>query len=131
MDVYVNAHHQGEEVQFCTMEDLVGNATILGTASRVLDNEELLLMSIEEPPTFAEAECDQQWRWAILKEIKAIEDNGTWELFDPPLRCRPIGLKWVFKVKRDECGAIVKHKARLVTKGFVQRRGLTLRKSLR
>ena len=45
--------------------------------------------------------------------MKAIEENETWELIDPPLGYRPIGLKWVYKVKRDECGTIVKHKARL------------------
>jgi hypothetical protein len=35
-----------------------------------------------------------------------------------------ITLKWVFKLKRDEAGAIVKHKARLVARGFVQREGI-------
>jgi hypothetical protein len=30
-----------------------------------------------------------------------------------------ITLKWVFKVKKDEVGAIVKHKAQLVARGFV------------
>ena len=53
--------------------------------------------------------------------MKAIEENETWELIDPPLGCRLIGLKWVYKVKRDEHDIIVKHKARLVTRGFVQR----------
>jgi hypothetical protein len=32
-----------------------------------------------------------------------------------------ITLKWVFKLKRDEVGAIIKHKARLVAHGFMQR----------
>ena len=35
-----------------------------------------------------------------------------------------IGLKWVFKVKRDEHGAVSKHKARLVVKGYAQRHGI-------
>ena len=46
--------------------------------------------------------------------MKAIEENKTWKLVDPPPGCHPIGLKWVYKVKRDEIGAIIKHKARLV-----------------
>ena len=66
----------------------------------------------------------------MLEEMKAIEDNGTWELVDPSVGCRPIGLKWVYKVKRDERGAIVKYKARLVARGFVRRRASTSRKSL-
>ena len=56
--------------------------------------------------------------------MKVIEENETWELIDPPLGCRLIGLKWVYKVKRDEHGAIVKHKARVVARGFVQREGI-------
>jgi hypothetical protein len=60
----------------------------------------------------------------MLEEVKAIEDNETWELVDPPLGCPLIGLKWVYKVKRDEHGAIVKHKARLVADGFVQHEGI-------
>ena len=39
-------------------------------------------------------------------------------------RTSSIGLKWVYKVKRDEHGAIVKHKAHLVARGFVQREGI-------
>jgi hypothetical protein len=33
---------------------------------------------------------------------------------------KPIGVKWVFNVKRDEHGAVSKHKARLVVKGYAQ-----------
>ena len=60
----------------------------------------------------------------MLEEMKAIEDNGTWELVDPPMGYRPMGLKWVYKVKRDERGVIVKYKARLIARGFVQREGI-------
>jgi hypothetical protein len=60
----------------------------------------------------------------MLKEIKSIEDNGTWYLAYLPLGHRAIGPKWVYKVKRDEHGDIVKHKARLVVKGYSQCRGV-------
>ena len=46
------------------------------------------------------------------------------QLVNLPPGCHPIGLKWVYKVKQDELGAIVKHKARLVARGFVQREGI-------
>ena len=55
----------------------------------------------------------------MLEEMKVIEENETWQLIDPPPGCCLISLKWVYKVKRDELGAIIKHKARLVARGFV------------
>ena len=36
----------------------------------------------------------------MLEEMAAVEENRTWELVDPPIGCQPIGLKWVYKVKR-------------------------------
>ncbi|CAA0809125.1 cysteine-rich RLK (RECEPTOR-like protein kinase) 8, partial [Striga hermonthica] len=124
IDEYVDAFHDGEEVRFRRMDNLVGNSIVPGLASRLLDDQELLFVSAEEPSTFAQAERDVSWRRAMLEEMKAIEENETWELIDPPPGCHPIGLKWVYKVKRDESGSIVKHKARLVARGFVQREGI-------
>ena len=46
------------------------------------------------------------------------------QLVNLPPGCHPIGLKWVYKVKQDERGANVKHKARLIARGFVQREGI-------
>jgi hypothetical protein len=51
-----------------------------------------------------------------MEEIKSIEKNDTWYLTDLPPYHRAIEVKWVFKVKRDEHGAVTKHKARLVAK---------------
>jgi hypothetical protein len=33
---------------------------------------------------------------------------------------RPITLKWVFRLKKDEQGAVIKHKAWLVARSFIQ-----------
>ncbi|KAL6550635.1 hypothetical protein OROMI_021123 [Orobanche minor] len=41
-----------------------------------------------------------------------------------PKNRKPIGLKWVFKVKRDPSGKIAKYKARIMAKGYVQRYGV-------
>jgi hypothetical protein len=35
-----------------------------------------------------------------------------------------IGLKWVFKVKKDEHDTVIRHKARLVVKGYAQCQGI-------
>ena len=120
----MDAFHDDEEVRFRRVDNLVGEGGAPRLASRLLDDPELLLVSAKEPPTFTVAEHDANWRRAMLEEMRAIEDNGTWELVDPPVGCRPIGLKWVYKVKRDERGAIVKYKAWLVVRGFVQREGI-------
>jgi hypothetical protein len=57
-------------------------------------------------------------------EMDAVEKNRTWEFANLPRGHRAIALKWVFKLKRDEVGAIIKHKARLVAQGFLQRDGI-------
>ncbi|KAI3796096.1 hypothetical protein L1987_38760 [Smallanthus sonchifolius] len=58
------------------------------------------------------------------EEIHAVEKNKTWVLTSPPLKCNPIGLEWVYKVKRDAVGNVTKYKARLVAKGYVQQLGI-------
>jgi hypothetical protein len=69
-----------------------------------LDNRELQLhvLSSDEPVTFDEAESNPCWRRAMEEEISAIEENKTWTLCELPQGRQAIGLKWVFKVKRDE-----------------------------
>ena len=41
-----------------------------------------------------------------------------------PMGVKPIGLKWVFKLKKNADGTINKYKARLVAKGYVQQPGI-------
>jgi hypothetical protein len=78
----------------------------------------------DEPRSFAEVEKDAEWRAAMKAELDAVEKNRTWELADLPRGHRAITLKWVFKLKRDEVGAIIKHKTHLVARGFLQREGI-------
>ncbi|KAF0905392.1 hypothetical protein E2562_004369 [Oryza meyeriana var. granulata] len=43
----------------------------------------------------------------MYEEMGSIEDNRTWDLVDLPTDKRPIGLKWVCRLKKDETGAVV------------------------
>lgn len=58
------------------------------------------------------------------KEIQALEKTHTWVLTPLPPSKRPIGCKWVYKVKLNPDGAVERYKARLVAKGYTQSEGL-------
>lgn len=47
-----------------------------------------------------------------------------WTLVKLPPGQKAIGLKWVYKVKRDTKGEILKYKARIVEKGYAQNQGI-------
>ena len=57
-------------------------------------------------------------------ELDALERNGTWILVDLPENVKPIGNKWVYKVKYRADGSIEIYKAGLVAKGYNQVEGL-------
>jgi vacuolar-type H+-ATPase catalytic subunit A/Vma1 len=58
------------------------------------------------------------------QELKSVEQNRTLELVSLLDGHRPITLKLVFKLKKDKLGTVIKHKARLVARGFVQQEGI-------
>ena len=45
-------------------------------------------------------------------------------LVDLPPTCKAIGLKWVFKIKKNSDGSISKFKMRFVAKGYIQKHGI-------
>jgi hypothetical protein len=57
-------------------------------------------------------------------ELKALSDNNTWSFVPLPPKQRPIGYKWVFKLKYQSDGTLEHYKARLVAKGFTQHEGI-------
>ncbi|KAJ0492486.1 putative RNA-directed DNA polymerase [Helianthus annuus] len=83
-----------------------------------------LLNKTLEPTCYDEAAKDPRWVEAMNKEMEALFRNNTWTLVDLPPGRKPIGCKWVYKVKYKSSGEIERFKARLVAKGFNQREGL-------
>ncbi|KAJ9515788.1 hypothetical protein QJQ45_008691 [Haematococcus lacustris] len=79
------------------------------------------------PATIQEALAgpqSEQWSLAADEEMQSLLSYGTWELVELPEGCRPLANRWVWSVKRDGRGSIVRFKARLVVKGFLQREGI-------
>ncbi|GKA41574.1 retrovirus-related pol polyprotein from transposon TNT 1-94, partial [Tanacetum coccineum] len=73
---------------------------------------------VQQPEIFEEAMKSKKWRQAMEEEIKSIEKNDTWELTTLPKGQKAIGVKWVYKAKKNAKGEVEKYKARLVAKGY-------------
>lgn len=61
-------------------------------------------------------------------EYDALMKNKTWRLEELPLGKKPIGYKWVYKVKYNADSTHDRYQARLVAKGFAQREGIDYEK---
>jgi hypothetical protein len=78
------------------------------------------LVSYTEPKSYAEAIKHDCWRQAMQTELNALDQTGTWKIVDLPSSVKPIGCRWVYKVKHNVDGSIERYKARLVAKGYNQ-----------
>jgi hypothetical protein len=105
-DDRLDAAHGDTPVCYRKVENLIGEEPMPGIAPRNLGFE-LHLASTREPCSFAEVERGKAWQAAMH------------EFVDLPHGHRPIGLKRVYKLKKNEAGEVIKHKARLVARGFV------------
>ncbi|KAD4384802.1 hypothetical protein E3N88_24970 [Mikania micrantha] len=89
-----------------------------------IEEEMLMLVKENEPASFEEAKNNKEWIRAMQAQIESIEKNKTWALVNRPPEVKPVGVKWVFKVKKNPDGSINIYKARLVAKGFVHKYGV-------
>ena len=101
----LDAFYGGEPLHYRTMDNILGEESIPEVEPRVC--AQLHLTYGGEPTAHAEAQGDPAWRKAMEIELESVEKNRTWELVDPPAGHRPITLKWVFKLKKDEKGAVI------------------------
>ena len=56
--------------------------------------------------------------------MHTLMENETWDLVDVSKGVKPIGFRWVHKVKYNADGSINQYKARSVGKGYVQQHGI-------
>ena len=82
------------------------------------------LDSISLPNTFQEVLSPPGWRSAMIEEMDALNENGTYNLVHLPTGKKAIGCHWVFAIKVNPDGAVARLKARLMAKGYAQTYGV-------
>ncbi|SNX85305.1 related to retrotransposon protein [Melanopsichium pennsylvanicum] len=129
-----NTEHEEEEVEYLLGELYTanGNTERLLRKVFVAKGAEKLLGSAQSAtlnltPTLKEAfngDDAQQWHEAIRKELEGLEAMGTWEIVDKPEGANLVDSRIILRLKLDADGIPIRHKARLVARGFTQREGI-------
>ncbi|KAJ2938391.1 hypothetical protein O0L34_g13315 [Tuta absoluta] len=79
------------------------------------------------PETYKDAIAQkdgEEWRKAMENEINSLKELNVWTPCSLPKGRKALPCKWVLRIKRNPDGSIDKYKARLVVKGFRQRKGI-------
>lgn len=80
-----------------------------------------------EPETYQEVmehKNKQEWIKAMQEEMKSLHENHTFELVKLPNGKKLLKNKWVYRLKNSEGTSQPRYKARLVVKGFGQKKGI-------
>nr|GEW34520.1 hypothetical protein [Tanacetum cinerariifolium] len=83
-----------------------------------------------EPKTHKDALTQSFLIEAMQEELNEFERLEVWELIPHPDKVMMSTLKWIYKVKLDELGGILKNKARLVARDYRQEEGSNLKSLL-
>ncbi|GJR52743.1 retrovirus-related pol polyprotein from transposon TNT 1-94 [Tanacetum coccineum] len=86
-------------------------------------------LTLVEPKTYKDALTQSCWIKAMQEELHEFERLEVWELVPRLDKVMVITLKWIYKVKLDELGGILKNKARLVARGYRQEEGIDFKES--
>ena len=86
-------------------------------------------MGPEVPNTVEETLSIPEWYQALKDEFRSLEKNKVWELTNFPTNRNLVGKKWLFALKRDGNGKIIKYKARYLSGGFNQKRGVDFKET--
>ena len=65
----------------------------------------------------------------MQEELEQIERNQVWTLVSRPINQNIVGTRWVFKNKLNADEKIVRNKAKLVSKGYIQEFGVDFEES--
>jgi hypothetical protein len=83
---------------------IIGDINERTTQSRIRNNSHFAHVSFVSnfvSKDIGHALSNHNWVNSMPEELENFERNQVWELVNPPLGCKPIGTKWVWKIKRE------------------------------
>ncbi|GJX00210.1 retrovirus-related pol polyprotein from transposon TNT 1-94 [Tanacetum coccineum] len=111
------------------LENIIGELARLVSTRLQLHEQALFcyydaFLTAVEPKTYKDILTQTCWIEAMQEDLNEFERLGVWELVPRPNKVMVVTLKWIYKVKLDELGGILKNKARLVARGYHQEEGI-------
>ncbi|GJV21373.1 putative ribonuclease H-like domain-containing protein [Tanacetum coccineum] len=82
-----------------------------------------------EPKNYKDTLTQACWIEAMQEELNEFKCLEVWELVPRLDKVMVITLKWIYKMKLDELGGILKNKARLMACGYRQEEGIDFEES--
>ncbi|GJZ98799.1 retrovirus-related pol polyprotein from transposon TNT 1-94 [Tanacetum coccineum] len=127
-------HHLGKWSKDHPLDNIIGNPSRPVSTRKQLATDALWclynsVLSKVKPKNFKSAITEDCWFQAMQDEIYEFDRLQVWELVPQPDCVMIIALKWIYKVKLDEYGDVLKNKARLVAKGYRQEEGIDFEES--
>nr|GEX28840.1 integrase, catalytic region, zinc finger, CCHC-type, peptidase aspartic, catalytic [Tanacetum cinerariifolium] len=127
-------HHNSKWTKDHPLDNIIGQLS-RPVSKRLQLHEQALFcyydafLTSVEPKAYKEALTQSCWIEAMQEELNEFERLEVWELVPRQNKVMVITLKWIYKVKLDELGGILKNKDRLVTLGYRQEKGINFEES--
>nr|GEZ74319.1 retrovirus-related Pol polyprotein from transposon TNT 1-94 [Tanacetum cinerariifolium] len=122
--------HQDVEEDNINMEVAhMGNDLLFGVPIPEVTSAQSLSTISPHQISYKEALTQSCWIEAMQEEVNEFERLKVWELVPHPDKFMVITLKWIYNVKLDELGGILKNKACLVARGYRQEEGIDFEES--
>ncbi|GJT74351.1 retrovirus-related pol polyprotein from transposon TNT 1-94 [Tanacetum coccineum] len=117
-----------------SIDNVIGDPSRPVSTRQQLQDKALLcyfnvFLSFVEPKSYKDALTESCWIEAMQEELNEFECLEVWELVLRPDYVMVITLKWIYKVKLDELGGVLKNKACLVARVYRQEEGVDFEES--
>ncbi|GJZ75613.1 retrovirus-related pol polyprotein from transposon TNT 1-94 [Tanacetum coccineum] len=132
--IHTLLEHLGRWTKDHPIENVIGDPSRFVSTRKEIETDAMwcyfdVFLTSVEPKNFKQAMTEPSWIDTMQEEIHEFERLEVWELVPCLDKVLLIKLKWIYKVKTDEFGGVLKNKARLVTQGFRQKEEIDFEES--